>query len=452
MLELMRKGQLGERDKLSEAEDLALRRAFGRFALRAAREAGVGVVRARQMERGGQWFACDCLGAVAVPPVLVPVAEMHVRRHVEGPWPEHAEQCDFYQDADEQRAVSASYARPVRSTTLKLVRSFAPGRADTRVGNVSNGRRRSSLAQLLMALAEASGLTRVEAGAYRHLAAQFEAVRAAAREVELEPGVSLARYLCTYGPGLPEFMGRIAQAKPSAFPRTKRPHGILLTTAASASAGVVHPLRGEPFQVSGGISIFGEEDGHAAGRAALARRAPYLTIAVVGRRQADGPVEVLRAYLHPCMSASWLLPVDSDYERHTLKQLLSVGHWLAEGGQTRLTIVKPVFDMAPVPLVCPGEETEPHEPILPDFLVRSSTGGQAVVETMGYDLPAYRERKARLHPAMRKVCDGAQLVEHDFSRPVGSSQEDRDRAFRRACRDVLVESAAPVATSARLRA
>ena len=177
MLELMRKGQLGERDKLSEAEDLALRRAFGRFALRAAREAGVGVVRARQMERGGQWFACDCLGAVAVPPVLVPVAEMHVRRHVEGPWPEHAEECDFYQDADEQRAVSASYARPVRSTTLKLVRSFAPGRADTRVGNVSNGRRRSSLAQLLMALAEASGLTRVEAGAYRPLAAQFEAVR-----------------------------------------------------------------------------------------------------------------------------------------------------------------------------------------------------------------------------------------------------------------------------------
>ena len=46
MLELMRKGQLSGRERLSEAEDLALRRAFGRFALRAAWESGASVVRA----------------------------------------------------------------------------------------------------------------------------------------------------------------------------------------------------------------------------------------------------------------------------------------------------------------------------------------------------------------------------------------------------------------------
>ncbi|MEO8713925.1 MAG: hypothetical protein ABI369_02825 [Acetobacteraceae bacterium] len=52
---------------------------------------------------------------------------------------------------------------------------------------------------------------------------------------------------------------------------------------------------------------------------------------------------------------------------------------------------------------------------------------------MGYDLPAYRARKARLHPAMSEACSGAPLVQHDFCRPTDWPQDDRDRKFRREC-------------------
>ncbi|MBO0711994.1 MAG: hypothetical protein J2P47_12025, partial [Acetobacteraceae bacterium] len=58
-------------------------------------------------------------------------------------------------------------------------------------------------------------------------------------------------------------------------------------------------------------------------------------------------------------------------------------------------------------------------------------------ETMGFDLPAYRARKARLHAEMSRVCDGAPVVEHDFCRPKDWTQEERDRAFWRNCRQML---------------
>jgi hypothetical protein len=51
--------------------------------------------------------------------------------------------------------------------------------------------------------------------------------------------------------------------------------------------------------VTGGIAILDEEDVHASTRAALAERAPYVMACLVGQRQPDEPVEVLRVYLHP---------------------------------------------------------------------------------------------------------------------------------------------------------
>ena len=443
MLELMRRGHVEDRQPLAAEEDEALRRAFGRYARRAARLAGMQVVRVRQPERGGQWFGCDCLGQIRVPPVLVPVAETHVRRHVEGPWPEHADDCDFFREPAEQRAISASFARVEPSMKLNLVRSFEPGRrAIKRVRAASSGRRRSRLARLLMTLLERGGLTRIEPGGFRPMPAQFAALREVARDIDLDAGVKLSRFLCCYPPALPRFMQQIAEAAPRRFSRTGRPHGILVGIATAATGGVIQPTQGDPFTVTGAISIFGEEDGHTAGRAALGERAPYVMACVVGQRQPGGPVEVLRAYLHPCMSPTWLLPVDSNYERQTVRQLLSVRRWLLEQGGIDLTVEKPVFDMAEPPPPAGGGEAEPHEPVIPDFIVRGSTGRCAVIETMGFDLPAYRARKARLHPAMSLACGGGPVVEHDFCRPSDWPQEWRDRRFRRDCRAVLRGSAA----------
>jgi hypothetical protein len=127
MLQLMRRGRAEDLRPLTIEEDRALRRAFGRFALRAARTDGARIVREHQGARGGQWFACDCRGSACPAPVLVPVAETHVRRHIEPPWPEHAEWCDFYREPEAQRAISASFRRPSLDGRLRLVRAFGGG-------------------------------------------------------------------------------------------------------------------------------------------------------------------------------------------------------------------------------------------------------------------------------------------------------------------------------------
>ena len=438
MLELLRRGRPQERQALSEAEDEALRRAFGRFARLAARPAGERVVRQRQAQHGGQWFACDCLGVVSFPPVLVPVAETHVRRHVEGPWPQHAEDCDFFREAADQPAISASFERSEPTGGLKLVRRFGFGRPLVAgVRSVSVGRRRSELAWLLLTLLEKGGLTRIEAGGIWPMAAQFAALRQAAREIELEPGVRLPWFLCSYPPALPRLIQRVAETAPSRFPRTGQPHGILVGVATAAAAGVIRPTQGDAFPVTGAIAIFGETDGHAAGRAALGERAPYVMACVLGRRQPGGPVEVLRAYLQPCMSATWLLPVDSNFGRHTVRELVSLQRWVLKHEGVALTVEKPVFDMdAPAALDVAGR-TDPHQPVIPDFIVQGSWGRRVVVETMEFDLPAYRARKARLHPAMSRVCGDVPVIEHDFCRPKDWTQEERDRVFWRSCRQML---------------
>jgi len=200
------------------------------------------------------------------------------------------------------------------------------------------------------------------------------------------------------------------------------------------------PMHGDPFEVGGAISIFGEPDGHTAGRRFVAgERAPDVMGCLVGRWHQDEPVTVLRAYLHPCASATWLLPVDSNHERDTLKQLLSLRRWLATKRALEMTIEKPVFDLAPpAPPPSSGEEPDPHDPVIPDFIVRGPQDRAVVVETMGYDMSAYRGRKVRMHDEMSRLCGGGPVVLHDFCLPPGWSQEDRDRQFWRECRSATI--------------
>jgi hypothetical protein len=232
--------------------------------------------------------------------VLVPVAETHLRRHVEGLWPEHSDACDFFRKPEEQRAITASFARLDAGGGVKLVRAFASDRPVVRgVQYASSGRGRSGVARLLMTLLERSGLTRIEPGSIPLVSVQFAAMREAAGAVALEPGVNLSRFFCSYPPALPRLIEQITETSARRFPRTARPHGILVGVAIGVADGVVQARRGDPIPVAGGIAIFGEADGHMATRAALAERAPYLMACLVERRQADEPVEVLRAYLHP---------------------------------------------------------------------------------------------------------------------------------------------------------
>jgi hypothetical protein len=160
-------------------------------------------------------------------------------------------------------------------------------------------------------------------------------------------------------------------------------------------------------------------------------RPPYLAICLVGRPSADTPVAILRVYAHPCISARDLMLVDSNLERRTFAELLSLQSWLREHKGVRIEIEKPHFDL--VEGNGPDPEPAPRKPCIPDFIVRAEgdavrSGPKVLVETMGFADETYRARKSVTHELMTRVA-GAPVVLHDFHFPAASTQVARDRRF-----------------------
>ncbi len=179
MLQVSRRGGVQDQRVLSLQEDQALRQAFGRYAEPDARAAGAAVVHRYQRTSAGDWFLCNCLGQVDRPPALVPVAEAHIRRHHEPPWPDHDPECDFYRDAAEQRAITRSYARlPDGKRVALLTRLKTDGRTrPQQLTGRSFARSRGALATLLMHLIEDSGLNQVQSlGGIAALGEQYKAL------------------------------------------------------------------------------------------------------------------------------------------------------------------------------------------------------------------------------------------------------------------------------------
>ncbi len=483
MLRLTHRAAVAGLGELTADEDPALRRAFGRYGRVEDRTIGAAVVRRHQHSGAGRWFLCDCLGDVPRPPALIPVTEAHIRRHTEAPWPAHDPACDFYRDQAEQRLICGSYTRPASRKPIPLVtRHKGSEHTKAAVTGRSCDRYRGRLATLLMLLLEKAGLTRIGPGqSVPSIADQYRALRTAAREIELEEDVILASFLCTYLPALPELMAKIARTPPERFRRSHRPHGLLLTIVVEAVEGQIQPLRGDPIPVLGEIAIFGERDGHGQEPAGDRRaRSPYLAACVVGRAAPEGPVEVLKAYLHPCASATYLMPVDSNLERKTLALLLSLQDWLGKRQNVRVTIDKPVFDLgwssAPAPAGIvesspseakalltriedlhrasltmlrelgikhrPEGDEEARDPCVPDFILWAKADhtiqhSVVIVETMGFGDDVYRNRKHRTHGLMSRILGEAPVVEHDFCSPAGIVQGQRDRQFWRDARWIV---------------
>lgn len=434
----MRRGG-GSSTLLHPDHDAALRAAFGRTGRSAARAAAAVIV--NEHHSVGRWFACDCLGDVKSPPILVPVVGSFVRRHIEGRWPEHSEWCDFYREPAAQALVSASYNR---QAATGLVRAFSrePNTSRPSLSFCGTEHRRTRLARMLFGILHEAELATFRFGQAQTIKQQFTAIRRVALSLPLEDTLKLSSALCTFRPGLDELIERISAMPEASFRNTCNPHGLLIDVARSASKGVIDMVQGEPLAVAGEISIFGERDSREGGPGLAATRGPYLVAALVGRRSPRGRVGVIRAYMHPCMFENWLFPVDSNLERQTMLQLVGTGRWFRDRRALTLAIRKPLFDMAePVPSL-PGEEVTAHEPILPDFLLDVGEGAanrRVVIETMGYAHATYRMRKQRLRAEMERLAR-APLVEHDFHFPIDLSQQQRDAAFTKLLRQTLLRA------------
>jgi len=448
MLRVAPKGDIASAMLIEPEEDRLLRSAFGRYGGRAAaRAAAAPVVGHYQQLRGGQWFLCGCRPEAERPPALVPVSQTHIRRHEDARWPVHCDTCDFYREPDEQRVITGSYAPPAVSEPLRLARPLGRAAAaapERLIEARTHDTTRPGIARLLVQLVTGAGLQVIEPH-WRPspLIDQVKAIWAAARAIEIDAGVHLPEFLCTSPARLGDLIARLEAASPKRFTRT-RPHGVLIIRAAAIGGGTLQPVAGDPIPVRGRLAVFGERAGGGREtRAERSARAPYLVACVVGRALQGGPVEVLSAYAHPCVSETHLMLVDSDMERRTLHQLRSVQRWLGGKRHLLVTIEKPMFDIGPAP----QHGAEPRPPCMPDFVLRSQRAGGAtmpvIAETMGFAGEEYRVRKKRVHPLMAAALGGAPVIEHDFHLPVDVVQDRRDTAFWQAIRWALGGPEAP---------
>jgi hypothetical protein len=136
---------------------------------------------------------------------------------------------------------------------------------------------------------------------------------------------------------------------------------------------------GYPFDVpvAGELKVFGGDCSTA--------RFPMLVIGVLRKRK-DGSVEMQKAYAQPVNDEHHWMLVDSNLERQTIADLRAVCRWLHDEKGVSVKIDKPLFDWNNT-----GER--------PDFVLTLERNGNIrhlVVETMGYDDPAYESRKAEL--------------------------------------------------------
>lgn len=122
---------------------------------------------------------------------------------------------------------------------------------------------------------------------------------------------------------------------------------------------------------------------------------PYWFMILVGSRTATSNYfENLRATVWPAYSEKLPVPVDSDPERHTLKELISWRLYWQDKGEAYI-VIKPL-DLT--------------TNVRPDFLVQDSeSGNRIVIETMGSEDESYLQRKSSMHELMSQI---GPVIEH----------------------------------------
>ncbi|MFS8147630.1 hypothetical protein [Rhizobium sp. BR 249] len=430
--------------ELSPSEKRRLILAFGRDGGAAvAREEAKSVVAAAQ--NGGQWFFCACNADQNT--VLVPYERTYVHRRVASS-NAHSDRCPFAVDPVQQLAIVRSMRPHPPEKAFNLLSDFASDRGPLDEDRTAqfNTVRRSKLARVLIALAEASGLQTQDVGT-RSINLQFNDLISQAKNFKLVGEIPLASMLCTYPPKLGEFLGDFnRRAARFNWPRGSRAHGIVIMKLICVENRNLVFSKEVKVPVSGPIAIFGRSD------APRLKDRPYIGIGLIAKQSATSPAEVIRAYIHPCYSHENLMLVDSNYERETFDYLRDLQSEYA--GRVDFKIEKPLSDIGQrfqestaTDAEVDNQEIDAHgaPPILiPDFVVRFKervrSDNDFFVETMGFSSQYYRAIKRRIIPEMRRALGGILHVEHDFYFPSDLTLDERHEIFRKAVRDKINKS------------
>ncbi|MDR3423726.1 MAG: hypothetical protein P4M13_01420 [Alphaproteobacteria bacterium] len=418
---------------LSPDEDRKLRLAFGRFAEGRHRSDGEDVV-SKHYELKHR-FLFDCRPDAPHAPLLFLVAGTHIRREVDGRGTPHDEGCDFFREPQEQKKLIVSYRRqkPEDEHQLNLLRNFRDDDTPPRLtAHVTTNRSRPKLARVLCSLLHEAKLDRLypTEPLRGNREKQILHLEDAAASYSLSSDQKLSRWLATSLGDYYSLKKRLDE-KPE---NLKRPHGLFIETFDRIENNTLYPKRADlkPISVTGKLAVFGEGE--------TTRRPPYLVIGLLSQpRRNAAHVELLNAYAHPCLAWDRLTLVDSQLERETLAILIACRDELAKKSNITMTIEKPLFDIGP------RETEDPRELCLPDFILRCRGEGVSqplvVIETMGYDDPAYRERKQRMRALFERIGRGdhpVPVIEYDRFKS-GKTAAEIDRHFLQTIRGTIAK-------------
>ena len=261
-------------------------------------------------------------------------------------------------------------------------------------GREPGQRRMPGLPGLLCWLLETDGLTRIRANEpAADIGKWMDAVRAAAKTIEVAPGYPLDRLL---------FLSRTdwdrrrahARVREAArdFPECHVPQGFLCfpvchvgerslpASSKYAELEVVSQIKRPTIDAIGGRAVSG----------------PYLFFGVVALTTRRRGYECVREWAQPIVSIHCPGPVDSDFERRAFGTLTTTLWILGRVFKdAEFTMEKPVFEM----------DTS-QGPCLPDFLIRAQRKGAErtwVVEVMGFERPDYLAGKEVTHERMEEL-------------------------------------------------
>lgn len=366
------------------------------------------------------WLECQCrTDAVDPKPLMSPrlrEGQIHIWRHGVTP---HTPGCPFFvvpSERDTSAQAPGGTMAPWDGGWL-LLKQMA---ADTSDRNTPTTSRSPSpkaaptvpaLARLLFSILTDTGYTTVAPGdvvTRRDHAAvsrgkEAYAALASIQEQKVAPNLTWRDVGCTYLPGLPNHLGKLAKLAPR-FPSGVRPQGLFLGVVSAITPLDPHrsqlEWRGQGDRVAvvnveGTVRRSGFEKGTSG---------PYWVIAQLAQQRAGGPFLPVHAYAHPVLSRSVLLAVDSGLERIAAEALLrQINYWASENGpQVSVQLEKPLFP----------EEVGDGLYCHPDFVLWLPDRRRILIEVMGMEKdPDYLASKAITHPRMRALPGVLDLVE-----------------------------------------
>ena len=376
-----------------------------------------GIILVQQARIGEKWIACDCLPPGEPPPILTPAflseAETYyLRRLTAANRPEHLPCCPFFREQATNRLSEVrtqespadpptGYFEVLRPAPEKLAQRPGEESSDDRTRQASVPR----LARLLWRLLGLANLNRTvplcEEGPDHSISDEFKKLAVAAQRVEIAPGIELGRALWTHAQALhsKRIYARLRELA-HVWPRGHAPQAFLTLFTHKFEGATIHVSGAEPVVLANRVqspSIRGNRI-----------KGPYLAIVVAGQYPEAHGYAPLRGYAQPIYSGRRFIPVDSEFERTVLRELLQLRRAFYRI-DLDLLIEKPVFDTL-----------TPLGPCRPDFVLEacSRTTGetrQIVVEAMGSQDEAYLGVKAITHPRMEQIAPLLRISPEDAS-------------------------------------